>query len=399
MNIDIDQITRYVERILSIEDITAGSEKQSYLVRYRGTLRMDSAEAYQSLDDLLAPYKLTPLFRDEDDRHMVLVMDGRAQAKPSNYWVNLVLFLVTLLSVIYTGALSATEVPPDASLIEALIAPLSNLKSGLPFAISLMAILLAHELGHYFVGRARHAPVTLPYFIPFPAPISPFGTMGAVIQMKAPPRDKRALLEIGIAGPLAGFIVAIPILLYGLSLSTVEPLRPIAGGAMQMEGNSLLYLLLKWIVFGQVLPSPADFGNLPPLLYWLRYFFTGSPFPWGGLDVMIHPIAFAGWAGLLVTALNLIPVGQLDGGHILYALLGDKARRLYPFMLGFTVLMGFAWQGWWLWSGLLLLFGRMYDQPLDQVTSLDRRRKVLAVCGLILFILVFTPVPLLIVTP
>jgi membrane-associated protease RseP (regulator of RpoE activity) len=262
-----------------------------------------------------------------------------------------------------------------------------------------MAILLAHEFGHYFVGRARHAPVTLPYFIPFPAPISPFGTMGAVIQMKAPPRDKRALLEIGIAGPLAGVIVAIPILIYGLSLSTVEPLRPIAGGAMQMEGNSLLYLLLKWIVFGQVLPSPADFGNLPPLLYWLRYFFTGSPFPWGGLDVMIHPIAFAGWAGLLVTALNLIPVGQLDGGHILYALLGDKARKLYPFMLGFTVLMGFAWQGWWLWSALLLLFGRMYDQPLDQVTTLDRRRKVLAVCGLILFILVFTPVPLLIVSP
>jgi membrane-associated protease RseP (regulator of RpoE activity) len=114
---------------------------------------------------------------------------------------------------------------------------------------------------------------------------------------------------------------------------------------------------------------------------------------------MIHPIAFAGWAGLLVTALNLIPVGQLDGGHILYALLGDKARKLYPFMLGATVLMGFAWQGWWLWSGLLLLFGRMYDQPLDQVTTLDRRRKVLAVCGLILFILVFTPVPLLIVSP
>jgi membrane-associated protease RseP (regulator of RpoE activity) len=399
MNIDIDQITRFTERVFDIQDITFGTEKDPYLVRYRGTLRLDSAEAYQALDDLLAPYLLTPLFRNEDDRHVVLVMKGRAQAKPSNYWVNIVLFLVTLVSVIYTGALSATEMPPNASLLEALLAPLSNLKSGLPFAISLMAILLAHELGHYFVGRARHAPVTLPYFIPFPAPISPFGTMGAVIQMKAPPRDKRALLEIGIAGPLAGVIVAIPILIYGLSLSTVEPLRPIAGGAMQMEGNSLLYLLLKWIVFGQVLPSPADFGSLPPLLYWLRYFFTGSPFPWGGLDVMIHPIAFAGWAGLLVTALNLIPVGQLDGGHILYALLGDKARKLYPFMLGFTVLMGFAWQGWWLWSGLLLLFGRMYDQPLDQVTTLDRRRKVLAVCGLILFILVFTPVPLLIVSP
>jgi len=399
MNIDIDQITRFTERVFDIQDITFGTEKDFYLVRYRGTLRLDSAEAYQALDDLLAPYKLTPLFRNEGERHVVMVMDGRAQAKPSNYWVNLVLFLVTLVSVIYTGALSATEVPPNAGLLEALLAPLSNLKSGLPFAISLMAILLAHEFGHYFVGRARHAPVTLPYFIPFPAPISPFGTMGAVIQMKAPPRDKRALLEIGIAGPLAGVIVAIPILIYGLSLSTVEPLRPIAGGAMQMEGNSLLYLLLKWIVFGQVLPSPADFGSLPPLLYWLRYFFTGSPFPWGGLDVMIHPIAFAGWAGLLVTALNLIPVGQLDGGHILYALLGDKARKLYPFMLGFTVLMGFAWQGWWLWSALLLLFGRMYDQPLDQVTTLDRRRKVLAVCGLILFILVFTPVPLLIVSP
>jgi membrane-associated protease RseP (regulator of RpoE activity) len=166
-----------------------------------------------------------------------------------------------------------------------------------------------------------------------------------------------------------------------------------------MEGNSLLYLFLKWLVFQQVLPEPASFGNLPPFIYWIIYFFTGKPFPWGGLDVMIHPVAFAGWAGLLVTALNLLPVGQLDGGHILYALFGPRVKKLFPIIIAVTILLGLAWPGWWLWTVLLFFFGRMYDEPMDQITTLDSRRKVLGVLGLILFVLVFTPVPLIITSP
>jgi membrane-associated protease RseP (regulator of RpoE activity) len=115
------------------------------------------------------------------------------------------------------------------------------------------------------------------------------------------------------------------------------------------------------------------------------------------MDVMIHPIAFAGWAGLLVTALNLLPVGQLDGGHILYALIGPRIRKLYPFTLAATFLLGFAWPGWWLWTVLMFFMGRMIDEPHDQITQLDPRRKALAIFGLVLFVLVFTPVPLIFV--
>jgi membrane-associated protease RseP (regulator of RpoE activity) len=212
--------------------------------------------------------------------------------------------------------------------------------------------------------------------------------------MKEPPKNRRILLDIGIAGPIAGLVVAIPVLLLGLSLSHIDQITLAPGQGFQLEGNSLLYLLAKYVIFGRLLPAPASYGGLSPLLYWVRYFFTSQPLPVGGIDVMIHPIAWAGWAGLLVTALNLIPAGQLDGGHVISVLLGKRARALLPFVLGALVLLGFAWQGWWIWAFLVLLLGRVYAEPLDQITALDSRRKAVAVLGIILFVLVFTPVPL-----
>ena len=271
---------------------------------------------------------------------------------------------------------------------------IQSLPAGLPFAISMLAILLAHEFGHYLVGRYHHSPVTLPYFIPLP--LSPFGTMGAFIQMKAPPKNKRTLLDIGIAGPLSGLLVAIPVLFLGLSLSEVSPIQLAPGEGITLEGNSLLYLLAKLIVFGKLLPAPESYGGIAPLWYWTRYFFTGSPLPLGGLDVMIHPIAWAGWAGLLVTALNLIPAGQLDGGHMIYVLIGKRARQLWPFILAALIGLGFFWSGWWLWAGLIFFLGRIYAEPLDQITTLNTPRKFLAVLGILIFLLVFTPVPLIV---
>jgi membrane-associated protease RseP (regulator of RpoE activity) len=234
--------------------------------------------------------------------------------------------------------------------------------------------------------------VTLPYFIPFP--LSPFGTMGAFIQLKEPPRNKRILLDIGIAGPMAGLVVAIPVLLLGLSLSTLDTIQINPGQSLTLEGNSLVYLFAKYAVFGQLLPQPSSYGNVSPILYWLKYFFTSQPMPLGGTDVMIHPVAWAGWAGLLVTALNLIPAGQLDGGHIMYVLLGKRARALWPVVLGMLVLLGFAWSGWWLWALLIFFLGRLYAEPLDQITQLDTPRIAVAVLGIVIFFLVFTPVPL-----
>jgi membrane-associated protease RseP (regulator of RpoE activity) len=130
-------------------------------------------------------------------------------------------------------------------------------------------------------------------------------------------------------------------------------------------------------------------------LYWIRYFFTGRPLPLGGMDVMLHPIAWAGWAGILVTSLNLIPAGQLDGGHIFYVLFDRiKARRILPFIIGGLAILGFFWNGWWLWAALIFFFGRTHAEPLDQITPLDKKRKILGFLALFIFIIVFIPVPL-----
>lgn len=391
--IDTEILTSIVGHFLQISDITTGTEKQIYLVRYRGQLYGDSESAYDQLSHQLKSFGLLPLFRKEDAQHVILLAPDNFQTWPSNPWTNLILFILTFLSVLFAGVLYTYDGPLPEDLGGMLTTLLMNLPMGFPFAASLLAILLAHEFGHYLVGRYHKAPVSLPYFIPFP--LSPFGTMGAFIQMKKPPKNKRILLDIGIAGPLAGLVVAIPVLLYGLSLSTIQPIIIPEGAGFQLEGNSILYLLAKYVTFGQWLPAPSDYGGLSPVLYWVRYFFTSQPLPIGGVDVFIHPIAWAGWAGLLVTALNLIPTGQLDGGHVIYVLLGERARKLWPFILGGMALLGLAWSGWWLWAFLLLFLGRVYAEPLDQITGLDQKRKMVAILGIIIFFLVFTPVPLI----
>lgn len=392
VDVDLDILTSIVGKVLHIEDITRGDPQKDYLARYRGRLLGDSAEAYDRLAQLLKPYEITPLFRMAGEQHAILLMPGVIQSKPANRRVNLILFLLTALSVVFAGTLQGFVGPEPHSGSEWVSALLRSLPNGLAFAASLLAILLAHEFGHYLAGRYHKTNVTLPYFIPFP--LSPFGTMGAFIQLKEPPRNKRILLDIGIAGPIAGLVVAIPVLLLGLSLSRLDTIQVSAGQIFTLEGNSLLYLLAKYAVFGQLLPHPSSYGDVSPLIYWVRYFFTSQPMPIGGTDVMIHPVAWAGWAGLLVTALNLVPAGQLDGGHVMYVLLGKRARALWPVILGALVLLGFVWSGWWLWALLIFFLGRIYAEPLDQITRLDGRRVVVAILGIVIFFLVFTPVPL-----
>jgi Zn-dependent protease len=392
----LERIQNEIRRVFSIEDTTIGASKDAYLVRYHGRLLLDSAEAYERLSAALHLLRVTPLFRWEDGRQTILVIDGLQDVKPGNPRTNLIFFLLTLLSVWFTGGvLSMQQLPTTlGGWISAVVT------QGWPFAISMLAILSAHEFGHYFAGRFHRTHVSLPYFLPLPYPLSPFGTFGAFINMKEIPRNRRILLDIAIAGPLAGLVVAIPVLLIGLHLSTLNqlPAAANAGGmtALQLEGNSILYLLAKFSVFGKILPEPASYGGLSPLLYWVKYFFTGAPLPYGGLDVSIHPVAWAGWGGLLVTALNLIPAGQLDGGHIFYALFGgERARKLLPVLLIALVALGFFWNGWWLWAALIFFLGRYHAQPLDQITELDPRRKRLAAFMLIVFLLVFSPVPLI----
>jgi membrane-associated protease RseP (regulator of RpoE activity) len=396
--LNTDLITSVVGRFMKIDDITSGGPKQNALMRFRGhLLNANTAEAYDQMTEALKPFNVAPLFRWDTGQHAVLLVPAWRKPGASNYWINIGLFILTLLSVLLAGALYTATSDPFANGVN-LGSILEWLKSGWPFAVSMLAILVTHEFGHYLAGRYHNTLVTLPYFIPFP--FSPFGTMGAFISMKEPPKNRRILLDIGIAGPLAGLVVAIPVLLYGLSISKVGPL-PVSvarAAGLQLEGNSLLYLLSKFAVFHQVLPHPITYGAVPPLLYWLRYFFTGQPLPLGGFDVNLSPVAWAGWAGLLVTSLNLVPAGQLDGGHMLYVLLGSKgARRVLPLILVALVVLGFFWSGWWLWAALIFFLGRVYAEPLDQITPLDGRRKALAVLALIIFLLVFTPVPLILV--
>jgi membrane-associated protease RseP (regulator of RpoE activity) len=388
-----DLITTQVSRVLQIEAVTWGNPnipEQAYLARFQGNLRdKDSVAAFDRLADGLRPMNITPLFREENNKHYIILLSGVQKPSSSNPWINLILFGLTFFSVLITGAIYGYD---GASTITQYM--LNNIGNAVAFAASLLGILLAHEFGHYLVARLHHTSATLPYFIPFP--FSPFGTMGAVIVQKESHKNRRILLDIGIAGPLAGLVVAIPVLLLGLHLSEVNTLPYMIppGEGLQLEGNSILYLLAKYVVFGELLPTPADYGGLSPILYWVRYFFTGLPSPFGGTDVMLHPVAWAGWAGLLVTALNLIPAGQLDGGHIVNSLFGKRSMILLPFVLGGLVLMGLVWNGWWLWAGLVFFLGRQQAEPLDQITPLDRRRKALGFLGVVIFLLVFTPVPL-----
>lgn len=393
----LDQI---ITRVFIVESYILGDPQKNFLVCYRGKLRSeDSAAAYDQLTEWVRFYGLTPLFRLEKGEQVIYLIRGLPKPKESNPWINLALFALTVASVLLTGAQLAYTGPALSSLGELMRVSIANLAGGLPFALSMMAILTAHEFGHYFAGRHHGVHVSLPYFIPLP--FSQFGTMGAFINLKEPPKNRRILLDIGIAGPLAGLAVAIPVLALGLWLSKVEALPGsiAAGAGLQLEGNSILYLLMKRIVLGQWLPAPASYQGLLPVLYWLRYLFTGTPTPLGGMDVMLHPVAWAGWAGILITSLNLIPAGQLDGGHMMYVLFGKEgARKALPVILLTMALLGMFWSGWWLWGILILMLGRVYAEPLDQITVLDGRRKRLAVLALVVFVLVFTPVPMVLWT-
>ncbi len=279
----------------------------------------------------------------------------RPRVKKSRYWVNIVLFVLTLITTLTVGAMYE-----QVGLGELLRQPWLLWK-GLPFSLSVMGILFVHEMGHYFASRLHGVEATLPYFIPFPTII---GTMGAVIRIKSPIPTRKALLDIGAAGPIAGLVAALPLTFIGLKLSSFVP-RAGMDGALLL-GDSLLFKLMSFLAMG----TPPE-----------------------GHDVMLHPVAFAGWIGLFVTALNLIPVGQLDGGHIAYALMG---RWHKPFAWAFwaaLLVAGIFWPGWWWWALLILVFGIKHPPTLVDTVALDPKRRIMGSICFLLFILTMTPVP------
>ena len=348
--------------VFEVRDWVAPREAPQGTVIFYGQLLMqDSETAYEGVAERWHNLDYTPMLQEQKDGLAFIANPGVIEPKPSNPMINLVLFIITLISVLLIGALNEGA--------EFWMRPL-EIAWGLPFALSFLAILGAHEFGHYFMARYHKVAVTLPYFIPFP---TIWGTMGAFIQLRSPTKNRKQLFDVGIAGPLAGLVVALPVLFIGLFLSNLQPL-PTDGQPYMLEGNSLFYWFSKYLVFGQALPS-AD-----------------------GMDVFLHPMAWAGWSGLMVTMLNLFPVGQLDGGHIAYVLFGRHARTMGFVVVGTMVALSFFWQGWLFWALMIFFFiGVGHPPPLNDVAPLDHKRKLLGYFMILVFIVLFTPMPLEIV--
>ncbi len=265
--------------------------------------------------------------------------------------LSILLFLATIGTTLLVGTFRRGGNP---------FQDLGSLRLGMPFSFTLMSILLLHELAHYFTSRRYGVKTSLPYFIPAPTFL---GTFGAVIRMKSPMPNRRALLDVGIAGPLAGFVLSVIAVTIGLSLSQVVTNAP--KGTLVL-GNSLLFKFISRLVKG---PLPV------------------------GYSIVLHPMAFAGWIGLLITAMNLLPAGQLDGGHIAYALLGRKHSLLARFIFYALLAFGLLWPGWLIWAILIFALGLRHPPPCNDTMPLDRKRKVWALIAFLIFILTFVPAP------
>ena len=337
-------------------------------IAFGGRLRMDPSRAVDRLRERLAPHGYTPFLREDDGLVWVHALPQGQVTERSNLLLHVGLFLATLLTTLLAGTLLLGGVSP----VELWLRP-RRILVGLPFAASLLTILGVHEFGHYTFGRLHGMPISLPYFIPVP-PVPPFllGTLGALIRLRGAVRDRRALFDMAVAGPLAGLIVAVPIYALGLRLSSVVrmPSGPAGDVGYVQFGDAILPKLIERMVLGTL---PADH------------------------DILLHPVGVAAWFGFFVTALNLIPAGQLDGGHIIYALFGRRHALISKLTVGALVAIGvlFGSVNWLVWAVLIVaLMGFQHGPTMDDITSLSPGRRALGLFALILLFLLTPPVPL-----
>jgi len=354
-----DVLRRNVDDLMTVRDRYV----QGGTIVLRGDLLLEPARAADLMGTRFKPFGYTPFLRREDGRVAVHAVPLAETVDRSRVAVNVVLFLLTCASTLLAGALVFRS-PTFAG--SASSPGAAWLLGGVPYAFTLLAILGIHELGHYFTARFYGVSVSLPYFIPAPPPLF-LGTLGAIIRMRSPVANRNSLFDIAAAGPLAGLAVAIPAVLLGLDWSVVG--RIPQSGAMTFGDSVLMRVLVH-----------LKFGAIPD-----------------GFDVFVHPVVTAGWLGLLVTALNLFPVGQLDGGRIAYALFGrwhtlvGKAAFVALIVLGVITRSA----NWFVWAGLLFfLVGFRHAPPLDDVTPLSPGRRVVGAVCLILLVLLIPPVPI-----
>ena len=295
--------------------------------------------------------KATPL---ASERWLVEVSPRRLERPRRRMLVNAVLFVATIGTTLAAGTWQRGG---------NLLRPADWLL-GIPFSASIMTILLCHEMAHFFASMRHRVRATLPYFLPVPHPL--LGTFGAVIKMESPIPDRRALLDIGAAGPLAGFLVALPLTVVGLHYSTIVSPGAAGAGAV-IFGDSLIFKLLTYAVKG----------------------------PLGGMDVSLHPLALAGWIGLWVTSVNMLPIGQLDGGHVSYAMFGKYSIWVARAAFLALIPLGFIWTGWFFWAFLIILFIRLkHPPPVDDDAPLTPLRRVVGWVVFAIAVLTFIPAPI-----
>jgi membrane-associated protease RseP (regulator of RpoE activity) len=304
-------------------------------------------------------------FPSEDRLYVPPLRAVRKRREP--VWRYVVLFILTVVSTTLVGANHYAAFQLDFGNGPLGLTTTQLLVNGLWYSVSILAILGAHEFGHYYACRYYDVDASLPYFLPVPLPLT--GTMGAFIRIRQPIPGKRELFDIGIAGPIAGFLVAVPVLFVGTAMSHVVRVPPDFQGVEL--GEPLLFKAVSWLIWG----TQAQ-----------------------GYSVNMHPMAFAAWFGLLATALNLFPIGQLDGGHISYAVLGRRSTAVTLVMVACLVGLTFVSTSWLVWTiltvGMLLFFGPRHPRTSDEDEPLDSTRLWLALFAVIMFVLCFTPAPL-----
>ena len=276
-------------------------------------------------------------------------------------FIHFILFFATIITTLFAGYWQEN----CSGFLEVLRNPFLLYK-GIPFSFTLLLILGAHELGHYLTAKKRGVRATPPFFIPSPHPL--VGTFGAFIKIKDPLPNRKSLLDISVAGPFSGFLLALPAMIIGIKLSHIEPQTLVHNPSwcqVTMGSSLLISFLIKTLL-----------GPFPPSHH-----------------VIMHPVAFAAWIGFFVTALNLLPIGQLDGGHILYALFPKKYKWLNKISFVLLLFFGIFWQGWLLWALIIVFFGFKHPPLMEEFSSLDKKRRMLGMLAIVLFFLTFIPVP------
>jgi membrane-associated protease RseP (regulator of RpoE activity) len=354
-----DLLRRTLDDIVAVYD----SGERNGVFLFRGQLVTTPARALEILRERFGPLGYTPYLRGDRGAVLVQAWPTAAVHERSRITLTLVLFVLTVASTLLAG----TQFVGSPTFDALRRAPSWWwLLSGIPFAVTLLATLGVHEFGHYFTARHYGVSVSLPYFIPVPPPFL-FGTLGAVIRMRSPAHDRNALFDIAVAGPLAGLVIAVPALIVGLQWSVLAPVVP---GAWVTFGDSALTRLLVGL----------QFGAIPD-----------------GMKLYTHPVFDAAWVGLLVTALNLMPVGQLDGGRIAYALFGARHRLVGIATFVALLALGVAtWSpNWVVWGLFILVFvGFHHGPPLDDLTPLTPGRRALGLASLVLLVVLIPPVPI-----